>query len=441
MAETKTSAIQDIFEDAHAGRLDFYYARTVAYSVPGEMKRLKEVVEKARVELEGGAGGEAGARAALSAGVGLWIMRRFSEAAETLGKLEDHGIGRFFLGLSLTELGEYERAISSLEEAARWGEDEFACAMAIAEARRRAGNIEGAMAVIEEQAESFGDEAELHYQRGRCLEDGGAHEAAMEAYERAVELNPQHAGALFRLGYWYDLRGNDEQAIDCYEKAADIRPARSGVLLNLGMLYEEHGEYERAAALYERVLEYDRGNERARMYLKDARASMNMCYDEAMERHQSRTEQLLRTPLSDFELSARSRSCLEKMNVRTLGDLARLTEDEVGQSKNFGETSLSELRALLQSKGLHFGMGREMTLSDEETLSPENRSGVLARPIGELDLSIRSQKCMQTLGIETVGDLAERTERELLECQNFGQTSLEEVREKLAELGVSLKSS
>ena len=440
MAETKTFAIQDIFEDAHAGRLDFCYARTVAYSIPGEMKKLKGLVEKAVAEIEGGAQGEARTRAALSAGVGLWIMRRFSEAAEALAKLESHGIGFFFLGLSLTELGDYERAVESLREAARWGEDEFVCAMAIADARRRAGNVETAMAVVEEQAESHGGEAELYYQKGRCLEDGGDYEAAMEAYERAVELNPQHAGALFRLGYWYDLRGNDDLAIDCYEKAADIRPVRSGVLLNLGTLYEDHGAYERAARLYERLAEYDRGNRRARMYLKEARASLNMCYDEVMERHESRTEQLLRTPLSDFELSARSRSCLEKMNVRMLGDLARLTEDEVAQSKNFGETSLSELRVLLQSKGLHFGTGRETTFSNEDA-SSSDESGALAMPIGDLDLSIRSQKCMRTLGVDTVGDLTGRTERELLQCQNFGQTSLEEIREKLVELGVTLKSS
>ena len=83
-----------------------------------------------------------------------------------------------------------------------------------------------------------------------------------------------------------------------------------------------------------------------------------MFYDEAVERRQHRTAVMLRVPLSEFELSARCRACLEKMNIRTLGDLARLTETEIGNSKNFGETSLAELRGLLESKGLHFGMGR-----------------------------------------------------------------------------------
>ena len=40
-----------------------------------------------------------------------------------------------------------------------------------------------------------------------------------------------------------------------------------------------------------------------------------------------------------------------------------------------------------------------------------------------------------------MGDLIQRAERELLQCQNFGQTSLEEVREKLKELGLEMKSS
>ena len=64
---------------------------------------------------------------------------------------------------------------------------------------------------------------------------------------------------------------------------------------------------------------------------------------------------------------------------------------------------------------------------------------MLARPISELNLSVRARKCMIRLGINTIGDLVRRTGDELLECKNFGVTSLNEVREKLTVLGLKLR--
>ena len=56
-------------------------------------------------------------------------------------------------------------------------------------------------------------------------------------------------------------------------------------------------------------------------------------------------------PVANFELSVRSRNCLEKMGIETIGDLTRTTEAELLSSKNFGETSLFEIREMLTSKG------------------------------------------------------------------------------------------
>ena len=60
-------------------------------------------------------------------------------------------------------------------------------------------------------------------------------------------------------------------------------------------------------------------------------------------------------------------------------------------------------------------------------------------PITELNLSVRARKCTTKLGIMTVGDLVRRTAEDLLECKNFGVTSLNEVREKLADRGLKLR--
>ena len=65
---------------------------------------------------------------------------------------------------------------------------------------------------------------------------------------------------------------------------------------------------------------------------------------------------------------------------------------------------------------------------------------MLTKPISDLNLSVRARKCMSKLNIQTLGDLLKHTGDELLECKNFGITSLNEVRDKLTSLGLKLKN-
>ncbi|HYT38121.1 MAG TPA: DNA-directed RNA polymerase subunit alpha C-terminal domain-containing protein, partial [Acidimicrobiia bacterium] len=60
-------------------------------------------------------------------------------------------------------------------------------------------------------------------------------------------------------------------------------------------------------------------------------------------------------------------------------------------------------------------------------------------PIEELDLSERPRNCLKRAQIDTIGQLVERTEDDLLAITNFGQKSLEEVVQKLDERGLSLR--
>ena len=62
-------------------------------------------------------------------------------------------------------------------------------------------------------------------------------------------------------------------------------------------------------------------------------------------------------------------------------------------------------------------------------------------PVADLELSVRSRKCMERLNIDTLGDLIEKTEAELLAAKNFGQTSLNEIKQRLAENGLRLKEA
>jgi DNA-directed RNA polymerase subunit alpha len=133
------------------------------------------------------------------------------------------------------------------------------------------------------------------------------------------------------------------------------------------------------------------------------------------------------------------------MGIRTLGDLTRISEASLLASKNFGETSLEEIRAIMNAKALRIGQSLEQGAAYEpnryrpqQPISPEEQA-MLGKPVTDLNLSVRARKCMHRLNINTVGELAQRTADELLEAKNFGMTSLTEVREKLTQLGLKLR--
>ena len=69
----------------------------------------------------------------------------------------------------------------------------------------------------------------------------------------------------------------------------------------------------------------------------------------------------------------------------------------------------------------------------------ESDDRILDRTIEELDLSVRSYNCLKRAGINTVHDLTEKSEAEMMKVRNLGRKSLEEVKLKLIDLGLGLK--
>jgi DNA-directed RNA polymerase subunit alpha len=172
-----------------------------------------------------------------------------------------------------------------------------------------------------------------------------------------------------------------------------------------------------------------------------------MVIDEGDEKRAEKRNRLLETPVADFELSVRARNCLKKMRIQTLGDLLRLREEELLSYKNFGETSLNEIRALLSRWGLSLGQNPDeidpATLVEVVKPAPQvplapGAEALLSKPVSELELTVRARRCLQRLNISIVRDLVSHTESELLAQRNFGVTSLNEIKGRLTELGLSL---
>jgi len=296
-----------------------------------------------------------------------------------------------------------------------------------------------------DEAKRDAEQAATHARQADIAEAEGDRLAVIEELRKAVAADPSDHDLSFRLAFMLDLVGEEEEAITMYEQVCETQPAPINALINLAVLYEDQNDYVRAERALRQVLDTSPNHPRARLYMKDVQASRDMFVEEEQTRDVLKRNALLDTPVTDFELTVRTRTCLKKMNIRTLGDLLRITEAELMNSKNFGDSSLIEIKAMLAAKGLKLGQGLEdahraarKALMDR--LKGTGREGALSKSVTDLQLSVRARKALQMLNIESLGDLASRTEAELMGVKNFGATSLEEVTQKLTEYGLTLRT-
>jgi DNA-directed RNA polymerase alpha subunit len=148
-----------------------------------------------------------------------------------------------------------------------------------------------------------------------------------------------------------------------------------------------------------------------------------------------RLDEVLNTHITKCDLSLLARDLLQNAGMRTLGDLTRTTETELLASYDFGETALHEVRKLLASKGFEIG---QFASEPPDVSSSLDAQLIFDRPLSDLKLSVRARKTMVKLGLSTIGELIRKSADELLESKNFGVASLQEVREKLSQLGLAL---
>jgi len=127
----------------------------------------------------------------------------------------------------------------------------------------------------------------------------------------------------------------------------------------------------------------------------------------------------------------------------------------VGQVTNYDKLTLEvwtdgsirpeeavSLGAKILTEHLNLFVGLTQNAQDAEIMvekEDDKKEKVLDMPIEELDLSVRSYNCLKRAGINTVGELIQKTVEDMMKVRNLGKKSLEEVQEKLAELGLSLR--
>lgn len=395
---------------------------------------------------------EQGQGEAIKLAVGRLVLGQFDAAREWFSKTPDGRLRRYYAAKAALGQRRPDEALAELRQAAQKGWDEFDVDMQAAAIHLQKGDLPAAQQLLDKHSRAGQDRAEWYFVKALILEHQDQREAAVENYEKALTLDPDHERAMFRCARIYDIQGNDEQAIELYQRLSLQPRAYVNALINLSVIYEDLGLYEEALECLQRVLKAYPNHARARLFYKDVLSCRQMVMPEAGDEQIEPRNRLLDAAISDFELSVRARNCLKKMNIRTIGDLLKLNETELMSYKNFGETSLTEIKALLAKRGLRLGQAAEEAPAASGTAAmpvaappppppvnvPPGREALLSKAVTELELSVRARRCLQRLNVVTLGELIQLTEADLLATRNFGVTSLNEVKGRLAEFGLSL---
>ena len=131
-----------------------------------------------------------------------------------------------------------------------------------------------------------------------------------------------------------------------------------------------------------------------------------------------------------------------------------IEETRVGDMTNFDKLNLevwtdatiTAKEAVTRAANILLQQLEIFTEFDESYVEPEpeideaklRRNRYLAKPVSELELSVRASNCLETANIKTIRELVTKEEKDMLEYKNFGRTSLNEIKEQLANMGLAL---
>jgi DNA-directed RNA polymerase subunit alpha len=134
---------------------------------------------------------------------------------------------------------------------------------------------------------------------------------------------------------------------------------------------------------------------------------------------------------------------VEDTRVGHATDLDRLVLEIWTDGSVRPEEALQEAsRLLIDHFRLFAGIADETSAGAAFSVAEDpDKARLMVMPIEELDLSVRPYNCLKRAGIQTVGDLVKKSEEEVAAVKNFGRKSLDEVREKLAAHGLSLRAA
>ncbi|WFA07629.1 DNA-directed RNA polymerase subunit alpha [Tissierella sp. Yu-01] len=134
---------------------------------------------------------------------------------------------------------------------------------------------------------------------------------------------------------------------------------------------------------------------------------------------------------------------VENTRVGNITDYDKLVL-EVWTNGTLDADEATSLGAKILTEHLNLFIGLTEHVSNVEIMvekEEDKKEKVLEMTVEELDLSVRSYNCLKRASINTVEELTQKSEEEMMKVRNLGKKSLEEVQRKLAELGLGLRKS
>jgi DNA-directed RNA polymerase subunit alpha len=178
---------------------------------------------------------------------------------------------------------------------------------------------------------------------------------------------------------------------------------------------------------------------------KDASLEMEMMVERGVGYRSAEKNKNARDPIgvipidSIFSPVRRVSYAVENTRVEQMTDRDRLILDVETDGSITPREAIASAGGTMQELVTLFS---ELAEASSVTIGPaedDSVPGDYAITIEELNLSVRSYNCLKREGINTVGDLVQKSEAELMDIRNFGQKSIDEVKAKLEELGLGLR--
>ncbi|MGQ9508589.1 MAG: DNA-directed RNA polymerase subunit alpha [Thermodesulfobacteriota bacterium] len=181
---------------------------------------------------------------------------------------------------------------------------------------------------------------------------------------------------------------------------------------------------------------------------RDAKLSMEMVVKMGRgyvpaERNKDETQPIGTIPIDAiFSPIKKVNYTVTNARVGQITDYDRLTLEVWTDGSIYPEEAVAQAAKILKDQLSIFitfeEEEEEETSQTEEQSEAEKFNENLFRSVDELELSVRSQNCLKHANIKLIGDLVQKTEQEILATKNFGRKSLNEIKEILASMGLSL---
>jgi DNA-directed RNA polymerase subunit alpha len=141
-----------------------------------------------------------------------------------------------------------------------------------------------------------------------------------------------------------------------------------------------------------------------------------------------------------FSPIRKAKFTVENTRVGQRGDYDKLILEVWTNGSIKPEDAVADAARIIKDYLMHFINFNEQFDYEEEEVDEEveRLRQIMDTPVEELELSVRSSNCLRNIDIRTIGDLTRRTEEEISKTKNFGKKSLQEIKDKLAEYGLSL---